>query len=404
MSQKLRIGYLVPQFPGQTHIFFWREVQVLESMGHEVHLLSTRMPHSGLISHDWSQDAIARTTYLGQVEPVAALQALWALLPRGLPRAILREGPGFAKDVAVTLSAARALVTLARERGLDHVHVHSCARAALIAALARQMGGPTYSLTLHGPLSDYGPGQRFKWRHAAFATIITHKLLNEMQEAMPDDLPPRLVVRPMGVDTDELRRDAPYQPPEKGRPLRLFSCGRLNVVKGHQDLMSAMRQLLDQGVDVRLEIAGEDDAGGEGFRKDLEAHLRKLRLQDHVKLLGAIDAGAVKQKLLDAHVFVLASWHEPLGVAYMEAMACGVPVIGTDAGGVRELIDDGHNGKLVPPKDPTALARAIRDLAQNPDSAQRFSDAGRIQVETRFRASLGAETLVSEILATRDNG
>ena len=123
-----------------------------------------------------------------------------------------------------------------------------------------------------------------------------------------------------------------------------------------------------------------------------------------MKLLGAIDAGAVKQKLLDAHVFVLASWHEPLGVAYMEAMACGVPVIGTDAGGVRELIDDGHNGKLVPPKDPTALARAIRDLAQNPDSAQRFSDAGRIQVETRFRASLGAETLVSEILATRDNG
>ena len=401
MSQRLRIGYLVPQFPGQTHIFFWREVQALEAMGHKVDLLSTRMPPSGLIAHDWSEDAIARTTYLGQIKPLNALRALSALLPRGLMRATLREGPGFARDVAVTLSAAQALKAHATTAGLDHVHVHSCGRAALIAALAQQLGGPSYSLTLHGPLSDYGPGQRFKWRHAGFATIITHKLLHEMQAAMPEDLPERLTVRPMGVDTEVLKRETPYQPPEKGRPIRLFSCGRLNVVKGHQDLMSAMRQLLDQGVDVRLEIAGEDDAGGEGFRKDLEAHLRKLRLQDHVKLLGAIDAGAVKAKLLEAHAFVLASWHEPLGVAYMEAMACGVPVIGTDAGGVRELIDDGSTGKLVPPKEPTALARAIRELAQNPDSALHFSVAGRAHVETHFRASLGAETLVSEILATR---
>ncbi|MGR3377589.1 exopolysaccharide biosynthesis GT4 family glycosyltransferase EpsE [Salipiger abyssi] len=397
----MRIGYLVPQFPGQTHIFFWREVKVLEEMGHEVHLLSTRMPPSGLISHDWSQDAIARTTYLGRIEPVAALRALAALLPKGLAGWIAREGVGFGKDVAVTLSAAQALVAYAAEHELDHVHVHSCGRAALIAALAEKMGGPSYSLTLHGPLSDYGPGQRFKWRNAAFATIITRKLMQEMQEEMPDALPERVAIRPMGVDTSVLCRDTPYDPPQKGRPIRLFSCGRLNVVKGHQDLMSAVRQLLDQGVDVRLEIAGEDDAGGEGFRKELEAHLRKLRLQDHVKLLGAIDAGAVKQKLVESHVFVLASWHEPLGVAYMEAMSCGVPTIGTDSGGVRELIDDGVNGKLVPPKDPTALARAIRDLAQHPENAQRLSEAGRAHVEAHFRASLGAETLVEEILATK---
>ncbi len=401
MSQSLRIGYLVPQFPGQTHIFFWREVQALEEMGHKVHLLSTRMPPPGLISHDWSQDAIAKTTYLGQLRPVPALKALADLTPRGLPGWLLREGKGFARDVIVTLSAARALVDHAARHRLDHVHVHSCGRAALIAALAAQMGGPTYSLTLHGPLSDYGPGQKFKWRGASFATIITRKLLAEAVEALGDALPDRVVVRPMGVDTARLRRPAPYVPPEHGRPMKLFSCGRLNVVKGHQDLMSAVRQLLDQGVDVRLEIAGEDDAGGAGYRTELEAHLRKLRLQDHVKLLGAIDADAVRAKLLEAHVFVLASWHEPLGVAYMEAMSCGVPTIGTDAGGVRELIEDGISGKLVPPKDPTALARAIRDLAQNPEAATRLSAGGRARVENDFRASLGAETLADEILRTK---
>nr|WP_235952873.1 exopolysaccharide biosynthesis GT4 family glycosyltransferase EpsE [Salipiger sp. PrR002] len=401
VPQKLRIGYLVPQFPGQTHIFYWREVRALEAMGHEVHLLSTRLPPTALIAHSWSQDAIARTTYLGEVRPLGAAGALAKLIGRGLPRDLLREGPRFAPDIAVTLSAAETLRAYCEEHSLDHVHVHSCGRAALVATLARRLGGVPYSLTLHGPLSDYGHGQKMKWRGAAFATVITHRLMDEVQSQLHGHLPPHMEIRPMGVDTEILRRETPYEPPQKGRPIRLFSCGRLNVVKGHQDLMSAIRQLLDQGVDVRLEIAGEDDAGGTGYRQVLEAHLRKLRLQDHVKLLGAIDAGEVKEKLLAAHVFVLASWHEPLGVAYMEAMACGVPVIGTDAGGVNELIEAGHTGKLVPPKDPTALARAIRDLAQNPESAERFSVAGRAHVEAHFRASLGAETLVREIRRSR---
>ncbi|MCT4554972.1 MAG: glycosyltransferase family 4 protein [Pelagimonas sp.] len=393
----MRIGYLVPQFPGQTHIFFWREILALEAMGHEVHVLSTRKPPSGLIAHDWSDDAMRRTTYLGKPDPVCAALALGRLLPKGLAGWMLREGSGFAKDAALSLSAAQQLARYARAHQLDHIHAHSCGRAALIAALARKMGAPSYSLTLHGPLSDYGPGQRFKWDGAGFATIITHRLLHEVETSLAGSLPPRLPVRPMGVDTNMLRRDTPYAPPEKGRPLRLFACGRLNIVKGHQDLMSAVRQLLDQGVDVRLEIAGEDDAGGTGYRLELEAHLKKLRLQDHVKLLGAIDAGAVREKLKEAHVFVLASWHEPLGVAYMEAMSMGVPTIGTDAGGVRELIQDGRNGILVEPKNPSQLARSIRSLSQDPEALLRLSEEGRAHVEAHFRASLGAETLIEEI-------
>ncbi|KMK65638.1 exopolysaccharide biosynthesis GT4 family glycosyltransferase EpsE [Puniceibacterium sp. IMCC21224] len=401
MSQNLRIGYLVPQFPGQTHIFFWREVLALEQMGHHIDLISTRVPPPGLIAHDWSQEAMARTTYLGMVQPLLALTAAGRLLPRGLPLWMAQHGAGFARDIVLTLSAAEQLVRHAHAEQLDHIHVHSCGRAALIAALAHKMGGPPYSLTLHGPLSDYGPGQRFKWADAAFATIITRKLEAEVREELAGFLPERIVIRPMGVDTDILHRDTPYQPAPHGTPMRLFSCARLNVVKGHQDLMTAVRLLLDQGVDVRLEIAGEDDAGGAGYRKVLEAELKRLHLRDHVKLLGAIDASAVRQKLLNAHVFVLASWHEPLGVAYMEAMACGVPTIGTDAGGVRELITDGRTGRLVPPKDPQTLAHAIRDLVHDSDLAVQLAAAGRAHVVAHFRSALGAETLVSEIEAAR---
>ncbi|KUF10178.1 exopolysaccharide biosynthesis GT4 family glycosyltransferase EpsE [Pseudoponticoccus marisrubri] len=400
----MRIGYIVPQFPGQTHIFFWREILALEAMRHEVHVFSTRKPPRGLIAHDWSKEAMARTTYLGRVDPLASARGLGRLAARGLPGWDLKASAGFARDMGMALGAAERLRAEAERLELDHVHAHSCGRAALIACLAHHMGGPAYSLTLHGPLSDYGPGQRVKWQNAAFATVITRKLRDEIEEVLAGHLPDRVLIRPMGVDTEVLQRSAPYAPPEHGRPIRIFSCARLNIVKGHQDLMSATRQLIDQGVDVRVEIAGEDDEGGHGYRRTLEDHLKKLRLQDHVKLLGAIDGGAVRQKLEEAHLFVLASWHEPLGVAYMEAMSMGVPTIGTDAGGVRELIEDGSTGYLVEPENPGQLTRTIRALANDPDALRRLSKAGRAHVEAHFRAALGAETLVEQIRTTLATG
>ncbi|WP_137702269.1 exopolysaccharide biosynthesis GT4 family glycosyltransferase EpsE [Marimonas lutisalis] len=399
MPKPTKIGILIPQFPGQTHIFFWREILELEKMGVNVTLFSTRPPPPGLISHDWSDEAIARTIYLGDLSPGNAALALPRLPLAALWRDLRREPRAFARDVLISLPAARRLAQESRARGITHVHAHSCGRAALICALANRIWGLDYSLTLHGPLSDYGPGQGFKWRHAAFGTVITRKLTAELRRDLGQDLPDRLYLQPMGVDTDVLSRDAPYAPPQPGGPLRIFSCGRLNVVKGHQDLMQAVRHLRDAGIDARLEIAGEDDAGGDGFHVELQADLERLGLGEHATLLGAIDAGAVRERLQHAHLFVLASWHEPLGVAYMEAMSMGVPTIGTDAGGVPELITPGRDGILVPPKDPETLAGAIGELASDPERLTALSAAGRARIVEGFSSARGAQTLVEGISA-----
>jgi glycosyltransferase involved in cell wall biosynthesis len=387
-----KLGYLVPQFPGQTHIFFWREIAELEVRGIEVHLFSTRPPPAGLIAHDWSDEAMARTTYLGRADVMAGLAAL----PR-LPYSELLRERGAGKDIALSIPAAQNLIRECRARAISHVHVHSCGRAALLAAIAKRMGGPEYSLTLHGPLSDYGPAQGFKWRHANFATIITKKLLAEMQTDQAADLPDRLLIQSMGVDTDVLTPAGPYVPARPGAPLRLFSCGRLNIVKGHQDLMAAIRILRDQGRDVHLAIAGEDDAGGSGYRHVLAAKIVELGLEPHVRLLGPIDAETVKAHIQAAHIFALASWHEPLGVALMEAMSCGIPTIGTDAGGVPELIRDGIDGVLVPPKDPTGLANAIVALADDPNRANALAIAGRARIVDGFHSGRGADMLIRAI-------
>ncbi|WP_093117388.1 exopolysaccharide biosynthesis GT4 family glycosyltransferase EpsE [Salinihabitans flavidus] len=395
----MTLGYLIPQFPGQTHIFFWREIAALEARGVDVRIFSTRKPPPRLISHGWSEEAIARTEYLGAIKPLKALQTFLTLRPADWWADLRREGRGLARDLAMSAAAAQQLRQSCAAQGITHLHVHSCGRAALIAALARRMGGVPYSLTLHGPLSDYGPGQRLKWRHADFATVITRKLRDELPSALGPDLPSRVPIQPMGVDTDALRREAPYIPARPGEPLHIVSCGRLNAVKGHQDLMEAVRLLQDRGIDARLEIAGEDDSGGHGFRTELEARIKDLNLGDKITLLGAISGDEVKARLLSAHVFALASWHEPLGVAYMEAMSCGLPVIGTNAGGVPELITDGENGLLVPPRSPDALADAIAALADDPDRARQIATAGRAHVERNFRSDLGAETLIREIRA-----
>ncbi|MBR9650566.1 exopolysaccharide biosynthesis GT4 family glycosyltransferase EpsE [Thalassovita aquimarina] len=394
MPRISKLGYLVPQFPGQTHIFFWREILKIEEAGTEVCLFSTRPPPPGLISHAWSQAAMNRTIYLAS----RSIPDLLATLPR-LPLAeLLRDGAGraFWRDVLISLPAARKLTQHCKAQGITHVHVHSCGRAAMIAALAHRLYGLSYSLSLHGPLEDYGPGQRFKWRGAKFATVITETLLQDIRPKLGAALPDRVVIQPMGVDTDRLRRDAPYDPPRPGGVLRLFTCARLHQVKGHLEALQAMRLLLDRGLDVRLEIAGEDDVGGGGFHAVLDQRIAELGLQDHMTLLGAVPEETVRDKLLGAHLFVLASWSEPLGVAYMEAMSCEVPVIGTDAGGVRELISDGRDGVLVPPKSPEALADAIAALAGDPEMCRRLSRAGRQAIVDRFGAGRGADTLIRE--------
>lgn len=397
MAEVKKIAYLIPQFPGQTHGFFWREISEVEARGVQVRVFSTLMPPPGLISHAWSEDAIARTTYLFGKQLLASAPAVLRIPWGAVWRDVREEGPKLAKEILLCMPAAHALAKACRADGITHVHAHSCARSALIGALAKLVYGLDYSVTLHGPMSDYGIGQKLKWRHAKFATVITEKLRQEIERDLAGHLPSDISIRPMGVDVEDLKRPAPYIPARKGETVRIFACGRLNVVKGHQDLCDAVNILVGKGHKVSLEIAGEDDDGGSGFRKVLAQKIEMEKLGESVQLLGAIDASAVRQKLLEAHIFVLASWHEPLGVAYMEAMSCEVPTIGTDSGGVRELITNGVDGYLVSPKSPPELAAAIEEVLVDPERAMRIAQAGRERIVQSFRSSLGAETILEGI-------
>jgi colanic acid/amylovoran biosynthesis glycosyltransferase len=396
----MRIGYLIPEFPGQTHIMFWRERAALQRLGITTCLVSTRRPPIRIRSHDWADQAERGTFYLadiGFLDIFRVFRQFVGFGPTAWTRAAKAVFSGNSlKDSLFNLAllpVAVRLVTFMRVNGLAHVHSHSCANAALVAMLANRLGSISYSLTLHGDLEDYGRQQKLKWRYAAFAITITERLRKQIHQELGKDIVASIGLAPMGVNPEIFRRTERYAHWTAGGPLRLFSCGRLNPSKGHQDLIRAVALLKESGLSVHLEIAGEDEAGGSGYHCDLSNLITDLQLKENVVLLGAVNEQRVLEGLKTAHLFVLASHSEPLGVAIMEAMSCETPVVATNAGGVPELIEHGVDGFLTSPGDPDALAEAISHLAGNANLSEQFSTSGRKKIVQSFNSNLSAATL-----------
>jgi len=398
-SQPFRLGYLVPEFPGQTHVFFFRELRALEKMGVDVCLLSTRPPDTKIAVHAEGKAWGQKTIYLATKRPGQLLASGLSLLSN--PLRVLswlrryRASDAEASAMAVLVGAG-LIWRLSRAQHIDHVHVHSAARSALIAAAAHHIFGLSYSVTLHGPMADYGPAQALKWRDARFGLIITRRLIDQSRAEIGQDLPADIGLAPMGVELSRWQREKPYQPWTGEGPLRLVSCGRLHAAKGHHVAIEAVRRLREQDIDVQLDILGEDNKNG-GYRQQLEQQIDHAGLSDSVRLRGAVDESVVRELEQQAHVFVLASKAEPLGVAIMEAMAMSLPVVVTRTGGVPELVYDGQTGILLDPEDPGAVAQAIKSLAEQPERARAMGAAARGVVVDQFSSDRSARELVAAL-------
>jgi colanic acid/amylovoran biosynthesis glycosyltransferase len=406
---KARIGYLVPEFPGQTHTWIWRDRRALEELGIEADLVSTRRPK--LVIHDWAEKAQELTHYLVPLSPHDIRQALAALLEAG-PKAVARcllvplEIKGISIKQRLRLAAlvvvAGRFAALARERGWSQFHVLSAGDAAHVAVFASFLTGIDYSLTLLAPMDGYGPNQKEKWQHASFALVMSEKLRAEVEEQLGDDAPDRIAIAPMGVDLDHAKRTAPYRPWGPGEPCRIYTCGRLHPVKGHKYLFEALALVSQRGKQVRLQVAGGEE-GVSGYRDGLVEQLRRLKLLDSVEFLGAVPEERHRRAIEGAHVFVLASLDEGISVAAMEAMAMETPVVVTDVGGMRELVAPGDDALMVPSQNPEALADAICTILDDPALARRLSERSRQKIANKFHHRRSAEALAECLGVTPAN-
>jgi len=394
----LRLGYLVPEFPGQTHAFFWREVQALRAQGVDVRLISTRRPDAGACRHEFAAAAAAETHYLVPPSPLSLRPSLARLrrLPacaRYVGRLTRRGGPGAVRRLGLVLAALDLLEHVGRER-IDHVHVHSCADAAHAVALANVLGGLSYSLTLHGDLNVYGQDHDAKMRPAAFVAAVGKHLVRQIVDgvALPEA---RTHVTCMGVDLTPLASLGSERTFVAGT-LHIVTVARLNPMKGHVHALAAVRRAVDAGADIRYTIAG----GGEAHAA-IAGRVRELGLEDRVRLTGTLSEPEVFALLATADAFVLPSVGagEAWPVSVMEAMAAGLPVVSSIIGATPEMIESGVDGLLVEQRDEPALADALILLARDTEVRRQLGERARGTARARFDVRVTAERLSAAVRA-----
>jgi glycosyltransferase involved in cell wall biosynthesis len=186
-------------------------------------------------------------------------------------------------------------------------------------------------------------------------------------------------VIPNGIDLHDLGLDGPPETRPRSGPLRMLTVGRLSVEKGVEHLLAACR-LLGLDVDYELTIAGTGP---------LDADLRNAAEDlPRVRFVGAVPRVSLGPLYRDHDLFVTPTLNEAFALVALEALACGLPVIGTAIDALRAVVTDGGNGLLVGPADPRALADAIARVAR--DETLRLSLAANAHGSVLPRYGWGA--------------
>jgi len=284
------------------------------------------------------------------------------------------------------------LAGLARAWKAGHLHAHWASSTATMAMIAGELTGIPWSFTAHR--WDIVDNNMFeaKVQSAVFVRFISRSGLSLAQSIAGRELPKKSHLVHMGVD---LPSERSANERNSGSLFTIMCPANLVPIKGHTYLLQAVAALKTRDVSCQLFLAGQGPLLG-----SLERQVDKLNIQDRVKFLGQLPHSELLQYYEKQRVdlVVLPSidlcngFHEGIPVALMEAMAHGIPVIGTATGGIPELITEG-TGILISPQDYNSLTDAIEALIKNNTLWHNFALAGRQRCEDIFNVGEVVERL-----------
>ncbi len=325
----------------------------LARRGHEVHFITYAMP--------FRLRGYAERVYFHEVETRMAHYPLFEHFP-------------------YTLALASKQHEVALREGLDLLHVHYAIPHATTAWLAREMLGEARRLkvitTLHGTditlvgqEASFHAITRFSIERSDAVTAVSRYLADETRRAF--DLPDLAIpVIPNFVDLEE------YRPRSEGEPCSpvapaghkvVIHISNFREVKRVQDVVRIFARVR-RAMPATLLMVGDGPD-----REAAEQEARRLEVAEHVRFLGRLDN--VASLLQASDLFLLPSQTESFGLAALEAMACGVPVVASRSGGLPEVIDDGVTGILEPPGSVEAMGRRAVDLLRDPVRHRALADA-----------------------------
>ncbi len=314
----------------------------------------------------------------------------------------LRDGAYFLRTLAVLVAK------LAGRRPdlafLTPVADHSLVREALFLRLVRLAGAGVvcqFHARYEGELFVSGP----RWARRLLGPMLRPAdrillLSDGLRRHFAADFPsPKTGVLPNFVDTGELGHLPVPRPAHD--PLTVFFLGRLSEAKGVWDLLHAVQPVIAVTPETRFVLGGM--AEFVEIEREIRAFLTDRGLDPVVSLPGTLTGEAKIGAFAAADLFCLPTHLDNQPVVLLEAMAAGLPIVTTSVGAIPEMIGDGEEGIVVPPRSPERLAAAILRLLSNPELRARMGAAGRARVRRDFDRALVIDRLIGELEEVRES-
>lgn len=400
-----RITYILLMFPKLTTTFIDREIFALQEMGVEVRVYSLRRPKGPLSGYQGGLQQEATYVYPAAVgsQLKAHLHFIFAR-PRQyfstLFHLLSRPHPTFLSHRRTLLHFIQGIYVayLLRDNPGDHIHAHFLNQAATVALIVSRMLGIPYSVTVHSSGEFYANPMMIceKLEGAKFIATCTQYNRDYLADLGKNLFEEKLMVNYHGVDVGQYSRQE-AKPSEK--PV-ILSVGQLRERKGMIYLVEACAILKQRGLDFVCRLIGE---GPE--REPLEAEIEQLGLTNQIELIGALPQEELIHQYEQADIFalpvVMAESGDRDGIpnVILEAMAMELPVVSTRNMAIPEVIRDGENGLLVPPKDPHSLADALHRLLTNKSYADRLGCEGRKTILKSFDPHRNVQDLFNAFMA-----
>jgi glycosyltransferase involved in cell wall biosynthesis len=379
----MKFGYLMNSYPVTSTTFIRSEIQALESLQLPIRRYAVRRWNQALVDPR-DVEEIAKTEYLlsGNLSRLVIYSLLELLTNfRGFVRAFgpwlsqFRLSSGSAVKHVAYLLEAIVLRRCTKRDGVGHLHVHFSTNSAAVAMLAKLLGGPSYSFTVHGPdeFLDLTSGSlQTKMQNAEFMVAISNYCRAQLVCLSNSGFWQKIHVVRCGVLLDDFEFEK--EPAVSNQTL--VCVGRLCVQKGQLLLPPVAAALRNEFPGLRLVLIGDGPT-----RQLLERSIAEYGVENMIELRGWQSGSAVRQALHEARALLLPTFAEGLPVVIMESLALGRPVISTYIAGIPELLDSGC-GWIVPSGSEAHLREAMRDcLLASPSQLAMMRSTGRQRIE-----------------------
>lgn len=398
-----KVGYVMSRFPKLTETFVLNEIRTVEQLGLQTEIYPLLREKQAVV-HEEAAPLVARARFQPIVSMPVVMANLETLITRptaylSLWGEVLRKTWGSPNFFLGAIGILPKCVWMAHEMqndGISHVHAHFANHPAVAAFAIHRLTGIPYSFTAHG--SDLHVDRRMlpeKVEAAAFVVAISSYNKSMIVEECLGRHSDKVHVVHCGVDPQWFG-----QRRSSGSRSRFeFVCvASFELVKGHRYLIGACERLAMRGIDFVCHLIGDGPQ-----RKNIERQITDAGLNDVIVLHGARTRREVARLVARSDAAVLASAptrsgkREGIPVALMEAMSAGLPVVASRTGGIPELVHHDHNGFVVPPGDPAALADALERLSADVNLRERMGRAGRETILRDFNQEQCAADLVGLI-------